>query len=317
MKRSHPLLGDLPYKKYMMRYKILQKENIAFDKAYNKKQREYTWNVPSTRLYDAKYKYTRNPNKYVLVNYDKTHLYKPKINKYSHLVNSNSNSNSNTSNNIINSHIDYTVDKIHKRLLSETSLRTHSPLLSSCNSSSNNTNNNKAVTLNTYTTLSTKHKHVKQLSPSLTMINSYSTKSSTNKAVNRNVNVLKKNKVSDSCHQKCNSKVVNKPLYTTNIAYFIKEMERIKSSVANERKRYKKNRVISEECVDKVMNVRKDMKMLKLRMKYLNTKFPEKKVEEVHKGNRMRKMLEDNIENLDVLMLVLYKKELDNEKKKE
>ena len=311
MKRSHPLLGDLPYKKYMIRYKILQKENIAFDKAYNKKQREHTWNIPSTRLYDAKYKYTRNPNKYVLVNYDKTHLYKPKINKYSHLINSNSNSN--TSNNIINNHIDYTVDKIHKRLLSETSLRTH-PMSSSCNSSNNN---NKAVTLNTYTTLSTKHKHVKQLSPSLTMMSSYSTKSNTNRAVNGNVNVLKKNKVSDSTYKKCNSKVVNKPLYTTNVAYFIKEMERIKSSVANERKRYKKNGVISEECVDKVMNVRKDMKMLKLRMKYLNTKFPEKKEEEVHKESRMRKMLEDNIDKLDVLMLVLYKKELDNEKKKE
>lgn len=310
MKRSHPLLGDLPYKKYMMRYKILQKENIAFDKAYNKKQREHTWNVPSTRLYDAKYKYTRDPNKYVLVNYDKTHLYKPKINKYSHLINSNSN-------NIINSHIDYTVDKIHKRLLSETSLRTHSPMLSSCNSSNNN--NNKAVTLNTYTTLSTKHKHVKQqLSPSLTMMSSYSTKSNTNKAVNGNgnMNALKKNKVNDSGYKKCNSKIVNKPLYTTNVAYFIKEMERIKSSVANERKRYKKNGVISEECVDKVMNVRKDMKMLKLRMKFLNTKFPEKKEEEVHKGSRMRKMLEDNIDKLDVLMLVLYKKELDNEKKK-
>ena len=310
MKRSHPLLGDLPYKKYMMRYKILQKENIAFDKAYNKKQREHTWNIPSTRLYDAKYKYTRNPNKYVLVNYDKTHLYKPKINKYSHLINSNSN----TSNNIINSHIDYTVDKIHKRLLSETSLRTHSSMLSLCNSSNNN---NKAVTLNTYTTLSTKHKHVKQLSPSLTMMSSYSTKSNTNRAVNGNVNVLKKNKVSDSTYKKCNSKVVNKPLYTTNVSYFIKEMERIKSSIANERKRYKKNGVISEECVDKVMNVRKDMKMLKLRMKYLNTKFPEKKEEEVHKESRMRKMLEDNIDKLDVLMLVLYKKELDNEKKKE
>ena len=310
MKRSHPLLGDLPYKKYMIRYKILQKENIAFDKAYNKKQREHTWNIPSTRLYDAKYKYTRNPNKYVLVNYDKTHLYKPKINKYSHLINSNSN----TSNNIINSHIDYTVDKIHKRLLSETSLRTHSSMLSLCNSSNNN---NKAVTLNTYTTLSTKHKHVKQLSPSLTMMSSYSTKSNTNRAVNGNVNVLKKNKVSDSTYKKCNSKVVNKPLYTTNVAYFIKEMERIKSSIANERKRYKKNGVISEECVDKVMNVRKDMKMLKLRMKYLNTKFPEKKEEEVHKESRMRKMLEDNIDKLDVLMLVLYKKELDNEKKKE
>ena len=310
MKRSHPLLGDLPYKKYMMRYKILQKENIAFDKAYNKKQREHTWNIPSTRLYDAKYKYTRNPNKYVLVNYDKTHLYKPKINKYSHLINSNSN----TSNNIINSHIDYTVDKIHKRLLSETSLRTHSSMLSLCNSSNNN---NKAVTLNTYTTLSTKHKHVKQLSPSLTMMSSYSTKSNTNRAVNGNVNVLKKNKVSDNTYKKCNSKVVNKPLYTTNVSYFIKEMERIKSSIANERKRYKKNGVISEECVDKVMNVRKDMKMLKLRMKYLNTKFPEKKEEEVHKESRMRKMLEDNIDKLDVLMLVLYKKELDNEKKKE
>ena len=310
MKRSHPLLGDLPYKKYMIRYKILQKENIAFDKAYNKKQREHTWNIPSTKLYDAKYKYTRNPNKYVLVNYDKTHLYKPKINKYSHLINSNSN----TSNNIINSHIDYTVDKIHKRLLSETSLRTHSPMLSLCNSSNNN---NKAVTLNTYTTLSTKHKHVKQLSPSLTMMSSYSTKSNTNRAVNGNVNVLKKNKVSDSTYKKCNSKVVNKPLYTTNVSYFIKEMERIKSSIANERKRYKKNGVISEECVDKVMNVRKDMKMLKLRMKYLNTKFPEKKEEEVHKESRMRKILEDNIDKLDVLMLVLYKKELDNEKKKE
>ena len=295
----------------MIRYKILQKENIAFDKAYNKKQREHTWNIPSTRLYDAKYKYTRNPNKYVLVNYDKTHLYKPKINKYSHLINSNSN----TSNNIINSHIDYTVDKIHKRLLSETSLlRTHSSMLSSCNSSNNN---NKAVTLNTYTTLSTKHKHVKQLLPSLTMMSSYSTKSNTNRAVNGNVNVLKKNKVSDSTYKKCNSKVVNKPLYTTNVSYFIKEMERIKSSIANERKRYKKNGVISEECVDKVMNVRKDMKMLKLRMKYLNTKFPEKKEEEVHKESRMRKILEDNIDKLDVLMLVLYKKELDNEKKKE
>ena len=242
----------------------------------------------------------------MLVNYDKTHLYKPKINKYSHLINSNTN--------IINSHIDYTVDQIHKRLLSETSLRLHTTRLSSCN---NTNNSNRAPMLNTYTAFSTKHKKIKEVSPSLTFINSYSTKSNTNKAVN----ALKKSKVCDESHKKCNikenSKVINKPLYTTNVAYFIKEMKRIKSNIANERKRYKRNGVINEECVDKVMNVRKDMKMLKLKMKFLNTKFPEKKGEEVHKGNRMRKMLEDNVDKLDILLLVLYKKDLDNEKKKE
>ena len=261
-------------------------------------------------MYDAKDKYTRNPNKYVLINYDKTHLYKPKINKYSHLINAN----------IINSHIDYTVDQIHKRLLSETSLRLHTPRLSCCSS-------NKAATLNTYTTLSTKHSKGKELSPSLTLISSYSTKSSRYKASNEKVNVLRKNKVCDGdhsehkrkvdCRIKESNKVINKPLYTLNVAYFLKEMKRIKSCIANERKRYKKNGIINEECVDKVMNVRKDMKMLKLKMKFFNTKFPEKKEEEVYKGNKTRKVLEDNIDKLDELLYVLYKRDLVNEEKTE
>ena len=89
------------------------------------------------------------------------------------------------------------------------------------------------------------------------------------------LNTSGKNKVISSSFRAVSNKVKNLPLYTTKIEDIIIEYDLIRERMEKERKKYIKNRLLSPNDIDEIMKTRTEMKILKLKNKYLKTKFPE------------------------------------------
>ena len=88
-------------------------------------------------------------------------------------------------------------------------------------------------------------------------------------------NTSGKNKVIASSFRAVSNKVKNLPLYTTKIEDIIIEYDLIRERMEKERKKYIKNRLLSPNDIDEIMKTRTEMKILRLKNKYLKTKFPE------------------------------------------
>ena len=84
-----------------------------------------------------------------------------------------------------------------------------------------------------------------------------------------------KEPVISSSFRTVSNKVKNLPLYTTKIDDIIKEYDNIKDSMENERRKYIKNRLLGIEQIDEIIKTRTEMKIMKLKQKYLSTRFPE------------------------------------------
>lgn len=89
------------------------------------------------------------------------------------------------------------------------------------------------------------------------------------------LNTSGKNKVIASSFRAVSNKVKNLPLYTTKIEDIIIEYDLIRERMEKERKKYIKNRLLSPNDIDEIMKTRTEMKILRLKNKYLKTKFPE------------------------------------------
>lgn len=88
-------------------------------------------------------------------------------------------------------------------------------------------------------------------------------------------NTFKKNKVVASSFRAVSNKVKNLPLYTTKIEDIIIEYDSIRERMEKEKKKYIKNKLLSPNDIDEIMKTRTEMKILRLKNKYLKTKFPE------------------------------------------
>lgn len=84
-----------------------------------------------------------------------------------------------------------------------------------------------------------------------------------------------KEPVISSSYRTISNKVKNLPLYTTKIDDIIKEYDNIKDSMENERRKYIKNHILGMEQIDEIIKTRTEMKIMKLKQKYLSTRFPE------------------------------------------
>ena len=85
-------------------------------------------------------------------------------------------------------------------------------------------------------------------------------------------------KIFSSKNKLTKTKIINRPFYTSNIKYFISQFQRIKNETLKSRYIHKKYHLISYSEIDKIMDNIEEMKMNKLKQKYLETKFPHKKI---------------------------------------
>ena len=96
-----------------------------------------------------------------------------------------------------------------------------------------------------------------------------------------------------------NLKVKNLPLYTIKIGYFKTQIKNIKKQIETEKKKYKKRHFMTYNEIDDLMKVRLDMKMLRLKQKFFNCRFPPEQQppkETLKKFASKMKMAVENIE---------------------
>ena len=77
--------------------------------------------------------------------------------------------------------------------------------------------------------------------------------------------------------------VINKPIYTTNIKYFISNFKKIKDKIKNDKIKRKEAHLTTYNNIEKYSKIREDMLMLRLKMKYLKTRFPKNKTKIIDK----------------------------------
>jgi hypothetical protein len=95
------------------------------------------------------------------------------------------------------------------------------------------------------------------------------------------------------------TKIINRPFYTSNIKDFISQFQRIKNEILKSRLIHKKHHLISYNEIDKIMDNIEEMKMNKLKDKYLNTRFPTKNIIKNYSIKNFQNKLENEIEKYD------------------
>ena len=77
--------------------------------------------------------------------------------------------------------------------------------------------------------------------------------------------------------KKLKVKIYNNPICTTDVNDFIKEYDRLKVQLSREKAKFKKRKLMPTENIDEIMKTRSEMKILTLKQKYINCKFPQEK----------------------------------------
>ena len=95
------------------------------------------------------------------------------------------------------------------------------------------------------------------------------------------------------------NKVTNKPLYTTKIGDLVKEYNRIKTLSKKSKRRMRDKHLTTMEDIDKIVDVKEDLLMFNLKMKYFNCSFPQKKQKFVSKRKIFRKKIKNCVEIID------------------
>ncbi len=110
-------------------------------------------------------------------------------------------------------------------------------------------------------------------------------------------------KIFSSKNRLTKTKIINRPFYTSNIKDFISQFQRIKNETLKSRFIHKKHHLISYNEIDKIMDNIEEMKIYKLKQKYLETKFPRKKITKNYSIKDFKNKLEnacakyDNVKN--------------------
>ena len=111
-----------------------------------------------------------------------------------------------------------------------------------------------------------------------------------NKNLERNLSSVKKNS---------NLKVINKPIYTSNINDFINEYNRIKRNIKKLNTNYKEKHFSTFKKIDHILEIKEDMQMFLLKQKFFHSKFrPKPIIIENHKNEFINK-IKENIDMFD------------------
>ena len=88
--------------------------------------------------------------------------------------------------------------------------------------------------------------------------------------------------------------VINKPIYTSNYKYFVTNFKKIQAKIKENKIKRKEGHLTSYSNIDNYSKIREDMLMFKLKMKYLNTRFPQKKNKPIDKKKLLVNKFEQN-----------------------
>ena len=99
--------------------------------------------------------------------------------------------------------------------------------------------------------------------------------------------------------RKITNKVTNKPLYITKIVDLVKEYHRIKSVSKNSRIRMREQHLTNIKNIDKIVNVKEDLLMFNLKLKFFNCSFPQKRKRTISKKKIMKKKIKNCLEIID------------------
>ena len=146
-----------------------------------------------------------------------------------------------------------------------------------------NRNFNTEFQIRNYTQQSSKRrysiippKHGKNFYMLKTMTNSYNTTYNTDQSNN----IMKKRRPKTSNPE---TSVKDEPIYTANIKVFVDDYNKMKKKLFIDAKKYRKRRLLTNDVIDDLMDIRNEMQVLCFKIKYLGYRFPKVKKNKVGK----------------------------------
>ena len=118
-------------------------------------------------------------------------------------------------------------------------------------------------------------KHGKNFYMLKTMTNSYN--SSYN--IDKSNNIMKKRRPKTSNPE---TSVKDEPIYTANIKVFVDDYNKMKKKIINDTKKFRKRRLLTDDVIYDLMDIRNEMQVFCFKNKYLGYRFP--KVKKIRVG---------------------------------
>lgn len=301
-------INKIKYERFTKRVDELKMKIIKKNRELAQRERERNWNVPCQGLYEIKVKFTRTPRT-TFYNYDKYGIFK------NHSVK-----------NFKDIKIGKEFQKFVKRL--QTSRRpstshNYMSYLTGSHSTSNIRSNkteediSKSIIGNYNQNISARNvtsnmkisKKFCLLSPSKSVktfastMNQFSPQSKNtidqSLSIEKNQKKKKKEKIVSSSYKIVSNKVKNLPLYTVKIGDLVQQMKQIKTQMKKESIQYKSRHFMSYQDIDNLIETRKQMKILQLKQKYFNCKFPEPIMYNNRTKQKILKELKEDYEILE------------------
>ena len=108
-----------------------------------------------------------------------------------------------------------------------------------------------------------------------TMNNSYNTIYNTDQSNN----IMKKRRPKTSNPE---TSVKDEPIYTANIKVFVDDYNKMKKKIINDTKKFRKRRLLTDDVIYDLMDIRNEMQVFCFKNKYLGYRFP--KVKKIRVG---------------------------------
>ena len=118
-------------------------------------------------------------------------------------------------------------------------------------------------------------KHGKNFYMLKTMTNSYNSSYNTDKSNN----IMKKRRPKTSNPE---TSVKDEPIYTANIKVFVDDYNKMKKKIINDTKKFRKRRLLTDDVIYDLMDIRNEMQVFCFKNKYLGYRFP--KVKKIRVG---------------------------------
>ena len=123
-----------------------------------------------------------------------------------------------------------------------------------------------------------------------TPIKTYTINTGLKTSLNKSINSLKsKINMKRTC-------VINKPIYTSNYKYFLNNFKKIKAKIKVNKIKRKESHLATFSEIENYSKLREDMLMFKFKVKFINTRFPPKKIKLINKRKLLIQNLEKNFE---------------------
>ena len=300
-------INKIKYERFTKRVDELKMKIIRKNRELAQRERERNWNIPCQGLYEINVKFTRTPRT-TFYNYDKYGTFKNhsvknfkdiKIGKeFQQLAKRlQSSRRPSTSQNymsyLIGSHstINIRGNKTEEDI-SKSIIGNYNQNISARNGTSNMTISKKFCLLSPSKSVKTFASTMNQFSPQSKNTIEHSL------SIEKKQKKKKKEKIISSSYKIVSKKVKNLPLYTVKIGDLVQQMKHIKKQMKKESIQYKSRHFMSYQDIDNLIETRKQMKILQLKQKYFNCKFPEPIV---HNNRTKQKILKELKEDYEIL----------------